>query len=409
MKGLSRATVVFLLIAAWAVGSSATSAHHFDNGHSEYLYPPVDNWELPGTIVNGQPIKIYKGFAPLYWLQHLNDAASSWNAALYPTTGFNVFSLPLNGNGATVTVNAGDDSSQCGFTGGSPDHGCVFGDTWNGWIPEAIIYMYAPAFVGSDAPTHRLSDLMHEMGHVLYHADEHYPDENCASIMGHCPSYTSISDHDKDDFADAYRLMEAPNGAYAQLTSSSNLRHFFEYQYYTGGGYGLTLHSEKVYVVDYAVNNVTGQYDFFTTTARRVDNVDDASPNSFDSASLPPDNTEWCFKIRGETGAIANTSETHRWSPRSRAYCIRNTNNGGYVLSNRNDYVAFRVWNYSNTDMHGTSLWLDGGLNTKICDFGTVPRGSSSGVCFAWLGNGAGFLDLWYNFVEAGSIGYDAR
>jgi len=93
-----------------------------------------------------------------------------------------------------VTVNAGNDVMQCGYLDdGSPAHGCLL-DPWVRDVPLATIYMYLNVFANGDS-AHKQSDLMHEMGHVLYHAGEHYGTTyNCQSIMGHCnsPRITSV-------------------------------------------------------------------------------------------------------------------------------------------------------------------------------------------------------------------------
>jgi len=201
-------------------------------------------------------------------------------------------------------------------------------------------------------------------------------------------------------------MIDAPNAAYGQLTTSSNLRHFFEAGYYTPDGNGLTLHAEKRYVFDRAVGSVSNPYNYYTETGRIVNNSDDTSPNYIDGA-VPGANAEWCFKSRGETGAIANTGEGYRWGPRSRAYCVARTNASVFTLSNRNDYVLFRVWNYSGSQRNAVALLLPG-TTTRICDFGNVANGASP-WCIWYPGNGSGYLDVWYDWQLQDTIGYDAR
>lgn len=242
------------------------------------------------------------------------------------------------------------------------------------------------------------------MGHALYNAGEHYPGGGCISIIDHCQSQT-ITQHDKDDFSAAYRMIDAPNASYGQLTSSTNLRHFFEGAYYTHGN-GLTLHAEKRYVLDRAVNNVGGSYTFYKDYPRIINHTNDTTPNFKDEA-LPPSNTEWCFKMRGETEAIANTAEGYRWSPQSRAYCVARSSNSVYSLSNRNDYALFRVWNYSGATINGLALLLPG-TTTRICDFGNISNGSSP-YCIWYAGNPSGYLEVWYNWQLQDTIGYGAR
>lgn len=78
-----------------------------------------------------------------------------------------------------------------------------------------------------------------------------------------------------------------------------------------------------------------------------------------------------------------------------------------FVASNRNDYVAFRIYNYSSSTINFVSLLLNDN-STHVCDFPDIPPNGSQ-VCFWYPGNSAGFVRLWYGFQEHGPIGYDAR
>lgn len=190
---------------------------------------------MNARTTSGQSIPIQAIVGDANWSNALATALNNWNSALYSIAGFNVYS---SGSGY-VDVDAASDQ-DCP----NPQaHGCVL--DWYPNTPSGRIFMYSPAF--SDQ-THRVSDLMHEMGHVLYHANEHYPNDNCSSIMGHCTTYTTVSDHDKNDYRAAYRMKEAPNATYGRLTSSTNFRHYFEGGYL--GGDGLTLHAERRYWID---------------------------------------------------------------------------------------------------------------------------------------------------------------
>lgn len=271
--------------------------------------------------------------------------------------------------------------------------------------------MYTPAFANT---SHRQSDVMHELGHVLYNAAEHYVAPNggynCSSIMGHCnnPVLIDVQGHDITDFSNAYRMKDAPDAAYAKRASSTAANHFFEGSYF--GGNGLTLHAEKRYVFDRATDGVNGTYGYNQETGRRVNNNNDGSPNSQQFSTMPGTNEEYCFKVTAETGAIANTAQSHRWSPPSRAYCIARSGagDGVTVFSSRNDYVTFEVYNNSGSQINNVALLLDQ-AGAQICSFGSIANGSSA-YCFATgLGSGSGFLDVWYNWSENDSIGYDAR
>ncbi len=159
-----------------------------------------------------------------------------------------------------------------------------------------------------------------------------------------------------------------------------------------------------------ATDYVNGQYSPDQETGRRVNNNNDGTPNSVDFSTMPGTNQEFCFKARGETGAIANTAESFRLSPPSRAYCIARSGAGSgvTVFSSRNDYVTFRIYNNSGSQINNVALLLDQS-GTHICDFGSIANGSSA-YCFATgLGSNPGFLDVWYNWSENDTIGYDAR
>lgn len=255
-----------------------------------------------------------------------HNARTAWNTATNTAAGFNVFQ---DAAGA-VTLNAGADTGFCGFLsdGVSPAHGCPDED-FDYSVPLGVLYFYAPAFSNN---AHRQSDIMHEFGHILYNAAEHYTgvnsNFNCSSIMGHCNSavLTTVQDHDKTDFSEAFRLKDAPDAAYAQQPSAGTIRHYFEGSYF--GGAGRTLHAEKQYVIDRSTNGVNGTYGPYETVPRRADNSDDGTPNSADFSAVPSAGAEWCFKIRGETGAISNTASSFRWSPRSRAYCVASLDQG---------------------------------------------------------------------------------
>ncbi len=258
---------------------------------------------------------------------------------------------------------------------------------------------------------HMQSDLMHEMGHVLLNANEHYPQYGCTSIMSHCATNITVQQHDLDDFTNAYRMAEAPDAAYGQLTSSTNLRHFFEGSYWTAGsGNGFTLHAESQYVMDRSTSGLGGAFGFYTSMPRIINNTDDGTPNSVDRSDVPSSGNEWCFKTRGESGAIPGTALYYHWGPQSRAYCLRQSYNGSgvFVVSSRNDYVTFRVWNYSSVSINNVALLLGDNV-THVCNLPDLAPNASTYCFWTGAGSGAGFVRLWYNLVEHGSIGYDIR
>ncbi len=195
-----RYTLQAVLILAAVTGAMAVvgpgshgEAHHYDQGHTgtpNFILDGLPNppggpdqrpFEMNSRTAQGLKIQIHANNASANWQNALASAQANWNAALQSTAGFDVYGT---GYLPTVEVVSVSDSSVCG----AGNHGCVAG--WNPNTPSAQITMYDPAF--SDQ-THRVSDLMHEMGHVLYYGDEHYPGYgyDCVSIMAHCPSVVS--------------------------------------------------------------------------------------------------------------------------------------------------------------------------------------------------------------------------
>jgi hypothetical protein len=151
----------------------------------------------------------------------LGNSVSAWNTGTFSIAGFNVFTFD-NSQTPYVDVNAelsSNNSDACG-TG---IHGCV--RFWDPSTPSGQIYMYAPYLTWAN---HKQSDLMHEMGHVLLNAGEHYPTYDCTSIMGHSsgelaggagmcgggtPAETliGVQDHDRQDYLDIYGVKDTPD------------------------------------------------------------------------------------------------------------------------------------------------------------------------------------------------------
>lgn len=390
--------------------SEPVAARHDDNAHTGYLYLP--GYEMNSRTSTGQSVPITPGYLAATWLAAYVHARDGWNTAMSATAGFNVYVEGTGGGSQYVTVNSGNDENQCGLqSGGGASHGCLLG-AFDFTAPSGGIYMFdgnAQYPVTWDLD-HRKSDVMHEMGHALYIAGEHYPGSyNCSSTMGHCNGarLTAVQSHDQDDFRSAFRMLDAPDAAYSQLTSSSNLRHFFEGGYF--GGNGNTLHAEKLYWIDRATNGVTGSYQSYRSIARVVNNSDDTTPN-YVTYGVPSVNNEWCFKVRGETGGIADLGLTWHWGPFSRAYCVARSGAGSgvFVASNRNDYASFRIWNYSGAQINNVAILL-AGSTTRICDFASIANNSSSSACFWYAGSPSGYLDVWYNWTKNDTIDYDAR
>ncbi len=389
------------------------SAHHYDHGidgHT-YILPTGSGHELNRWAATGQATRIDVIYSDAsWWNLVLTGAVERYGAAIAPIAGFSPF--VVDEIAFDYSVNSGNDIGVCG----QGSHGCVLAP----WFPSSgtgAIYMYDPAF--TDCCTHMVSDLMHEMGHALWTAAEHYnTGYNCQSIMGHCndPRIIDLQAHDIADYRSAYRIADAPDATYAQFTKSGSTiktKHLFEGGYL--GGNGRTLHAEQKYWFDRAIGSVTGTYDTYTSIPRIETNSDDTTPSWFEIADLPSQgsgtSSEWCFKVRGEAGGVL-TSDSGRFGPLSRAYCIANRGNGSgsgvFVASNRNDYVGFSVWNHSGAQINNVALLLNDG-QTHICDLGSIANSASKWCVSTALGAGSGFVVLWYNWANRGAIGYDAR
>lgn len=389
---------------AIVIGTGTASAHHIDNGHAGYLYPDVSQYELNARTSTGQGIQVQLGVYNSLWANAYTNAIANWNLGLSAAAGFNVYADVSSGG--TITVTAGTSNLCPPLSDGSVAHGCIIGSTWIPDVPQAQIYMYSPAFT---TLVHRTSDLMHEMGHVLYNAGEHYnlPGYGCSgtpSIMNHC-LLTNVEADDVADYRSAYRIMDAPDATYVQMSGAGTLVHYFEGSYF--GGNGRTLHQEQYSWIDRSTTGVSGSYLNYSGTVRQVSDVDDGVPISNSINDAPTGTQEWCFKRRGRAGGVVS-SDPGYWGPYSRAYCIRRSGNGVFIATNRNDYVVFRIWNYSGSTINFVSILLNDGT-THVCDLPDIPNGSSQ-YCF-WTGAGAssGSVTLWYGWINRGTVGYDAR
>ena len=393
-------------------------ADHNNNGPSGKLYAPVDQYDMNSPTVNRQTTYLRLITYNSGWSLNLSYAVSGWNSGISSISGFNVFTFD---NAATpfVEVKAAISSNEANDCPNDNSHGCVL--FWPG--PSARIYMYGPYMTQT---YHGRSDLMHEMGHVLMHANEHYEGfggYNCTSIMGHssienegsvghCNTgvgsdvLVTIQNHDRTDYLDIYGVEDAPNATYVQMSGSGTLVHYFEGGYF--GGNGKTLHQELYNWIDRSTSGVSGSYSSYQSPGRKVDDQDDTTPESDSYNAVPGSGNEWCFKRRGRAGGIGS-SQPNYWGPFSKAYCIRQSYGGSgvFVASNRNDYVGFRVWNHSGAQINNVALLLDNGV-THVCDLPNLANGASA-ACLSSPSTGTGFVRLWYNWTEHGPIGYDAR
>lgn len=381
----------FLAVLLALVSPSPAEAHHYHHGHSGYLFPDAATKEMNGQTATALPIRIWPNGAAPVWETILPYAAALWSDALDSTTGFDVYDhAPYT----TVHVDSGTNLNECSTPA---DHGCV--EDWIPSGPTARIYMVDTYF--SD-DTHRLADLMHEMGHVLYHANDHYPAYNCTSIMGHCPTDYTVSGHDVQDYKDAFGVKDAPNATYGHIVTGTQIRHHWEGGY--DGGDGLTIHQETKYWIDRAIGTVSGPYDTYKSVDRIASNSDDGSPNSITYAEIPGQGGEWCFKIRGQAGGLAS-GQANYWGPLSKAYCAARSNDNVFTTSDRNGNVFFRVWNHSGATITSAKIWLYD--NTELCFLGSITNGSYK-ACSASV-SGPAYANVYYNssFWPKDTVGFD--
>jgi hypothetical protein len=231
-------------------------------------------------------------------------------------------------------------------------------------------------------------------------------------LAGSCGSGTSgetlqqVKDDDKQDYRDALGVEDSADAVWVQ-PGYGQLVHFFEGGYL--GGNGRTVHQEFEYVFDRAPSGgVNGEYSYYATAGRKVDNADNTSPENHAVNGFPPLNGEWCFKVHGHSKAIA-PGTAGEWGPFSKRYCVARSGSGTgvFVTSDRNGKAHFRVANFSGATITNVQLWT-GYPGSQQCVFGNVPDGTITGTCSRTL-SGTGTLTVWYNgtWVPLDTISYD--
>lgn len=414
--------IAVVSLAAGSFVAIPTEAHHSNNHHSGYLYGPWSAFELNGRTTLGNAVRIRQVTSNPDWSAALTTAVANWNSGAASTFGFNVFQENPT---ADVTLHA-DSSQQCSMN----SHGCV--KFWTPNLPTGEIHHLVSVFTAANTQEHRVSDLMHEMGHVLYHAGEHYPDYNCTSIMGHSARENSSSapgfagwcgagnvvngagesiktavmvPHDTGDIVAAYSANDTQDAVYLNFANSSSLRHYFEGGYL--GGNGRAVHQEWENVIDRSSSTADalgGTYAFYASTSRKIDNEDDATPENTASISgVPAVGYEWCFKSRGHSRLS--------WGPYSKRYCVARVNvgNGVWVTSDRNSQAHFRVWNYSGGTLANVQLRTSPAPGTMKCQWLNVPNNTSTSTCSVTV-SGAGAYDVWISsYVPLDTIGFDSN
>lgn len=433
-----RVTVLFaaiLAVAAMPPLAGRLSADHDDNGHSGYII----NWDDPDitndcgliplcemnartTTESAIKIRVPNCVTPcnVLWLQQYAAAITAWNSGMASYTDADAFQDVTSSQ--TVTVQVVYSYPSCS----SASHGCV--RQWDATVPTAIVSMDADAFPAGqhDPGLHKKSDLMHELGHVLMNAGDHYPNYNCSAIMGH--SYEdpgpagqcgtgagsdiikSVQAHDINDYLAAYGIEDAPNAAYLSMYGSSTLVHWFEGGY--EGGNGVTVHAEKYNRLEVSTTGLGGTYVISQNGPRKVDNQEDANPENDQYTDRPALNQEWCFRRLGRAGGIDSTEDGY-YGPPSKQYCVAREGPGvgAFFTSDRNGYAHFRVWNFTGATMTNVQLRTNdsgGGIGDLICSWSSIANNASSATCSVDL-PGPGFLDIWYccTLVDEGNLGYD--
>lgn len=404
-----------------------TQAHHSNNGHVANLWPLEleglpghygNQVEMNGRTTNALRIPTHYVSGNVLWIQQWAYAVQSWNSGMFPTTGFDVFEF---GSDLTGYIDfQATNPSLCPF--GS--HGCV--RYWNPTIPSGTVSMWSanPPFATGN---HRKSDIMHELGHVLMNANEHYAraetgstgEYNCLSIMGHSSTeggfYScgtvihSVLPHDIDDYKDVYGVEDTQDAVYV-TPGFGQLVHYFESGYL--GGNGRAVHQEYDNVIDRSTVGLSGNpadYVYYYSASRRVDNSDNTTPESQAVSPLPSAGSEWCFKIHGHSYAVAAGSPGE-WGPFSKRYCmaVSGPATGVLVTSDRNGNANFRVWNFSGAALANVQLRTDPAPGTLTCGPWAIADGAQSPPCSVNI-LGPGYLTLWYNnaWVPQDTIGYD--
>ncbi len=368
LRGILAALLALTIVGLQAGGAAA---HHKDANHVGQLWQPWEQWEMNNRTTSGLAIPVRLVSFQSIWALTLTQSTDNWNSGMQATAGFNVFVFDNNQPGfLTVRAQATNGPRECTS---QLSHGCYL--SWDPSIPTGTIFMTSE-FMNDGG--HKKSDLMHELGHTLLNANEHYPAYDCTSIMGHsaiessgsvgyCGSgvlpdiLTTVQQHDIDDYASVYGIREAPDATYVQLFGSGTAVHYFEGGYL--GGNGHTMHQEQYNWIDRSTTGVTGSYGNYTAGPRRTAYADDATPESDSFADVPGSGSEWCFKRRGRAGGVASNQPAY-WGPYSHAYCLAQSSNGSgvYMASNRNNYAAFRVWNYSGATINNVALLLNDGV-----------------------------------------------
>jgi hypothetical protein len=254
MRATIAVTIVAVMLFAMLTASGGAHADHNDNGHANRLYPAYNPYEMNSRTTNVLTVPVRLMIFSGSWAQVLSNAVNNWNSGMSSTTGFNVFTWDNNQPGyLDIRPQIGTGGQECV----NPNaHGCYL--SWTPSTPSAEIFMYSPVMNG--VAFHKTSDLLHELGHALLNANEHYPgtdnEWNCTSLMGHSAneyaasgSYcttgavlTIVQPHHLQDYRDAYGVKDAPNATYVQMLGSGWLVHYFEGGYL--GGNGKTLHQE---------------------------------------------------------------------------------------------------------------------------------------------------------------------
>lgn len=390
-----------LAIGAWRA-PPADADHKDDGPHADYLWPelpegnpvgPVSGFEMNSRTTNALtiPTRLWGCVNPCSkWAYAYVGAINNWNGSISPLSGFNPFT---DGTQAGYIDYEAVDTTKCDFGA----HGCV--RHWNPATPSGLISMYAKKF--SDTP-HRVSDSMHEFGHVLANPNHH---TGCISIMEECLG-TAVTADDIGDYQAAYGVLDTADAVYTYV-GFGQLVHYFEGGYNFGNGQ--TVHQEFEYVFDRSTGGLNGTYSFYAATGRRVDNTDNTNPESYAVNGLPAGNSQWCFKTRGHAKGV-KAGSSGEWGPFSKRDCIARSGGGTgvFVTSDRNYNALFRVSNFSGAAIVNVQLRTSPPPGNQICSWASIPDNTVSSTCGYATGS-SGSLDVWYNnaWVRQGTIEYD--
>jgi hypothetical protein len=343
----------------------------------------------------------------------LNTALGNWNSRLRNGTPvlltFDVFTRTSDSNeSADIRVRWSESACSQGSVACALDVS-DFGQA-NIWIREQ-------GWIGS-SPSFRTQALGHELGHSMAHLNEHYAPLdawNTVSVMGnYCCLATWPTDHDLEDFHNAYRqagwLGTVVAGNYIERIGTATYRVAWEpVPFVNEKG---RQHSECNFIIDRSTT-VEGSYSLYSYGARNTRNQNgigscgESSGGAYSGPSpfIPASGQHHCFRVRTETQVFpANRYDDH-YGAQSSSDCISRSSSALVVATtDKSDHVYARVYNESVTQMNSVHVRVPF-TTTPICSPTSVSPGSAHTCAFDPSDVGA--LEVWHDGALAMTIEYD--